>query len=410
MAGAGSTLIGLKGKKYQLQSEKAKGGEGTVFVTGDPSVVVKVYHHPDAWTERKLKCMVRHPLNPYADGVHLLIAWPLDVVYENGAFVGYAMPFVKDTYPIYVLCRNNESHTHDCHEVFPNYNWTNSIAVAYHLAWAVNYIHQHGYIVGDMNSNNIMIHSDGSITILDVDSFDITDPDTGERFECTVGISEFLAPELQGRDLRKAKFTKHTDEFALAVHIFQLLMGNAHPFNVKVVDSVKQSLPENKLEMNIVNGNCPWVKAIDGITTPPGAPYLTMLPAKMQTAFKQVFGYNATNAAAVSSRRISADMWRQLLYMFYQRAVMQGGDLIQCQANPEHFYLRGRGCEFCRAKQRYERFIAQLTAAQAKSKGPGASGNTGNSGNSNQMAAVAQSAAANTGGSPRRPWWMRLFF
>ena len=97
--------------------------------------------------------------------------------------------------------------------------------------------------------------------ILDVDSFDITDPDTGERFECTVGISEFLAPELQGRDLRKAKFTKHTDEFALAVHIFQLLMGNAHPFNVKVVDSVKQSLPENKLEMNIVNGNCPWVKA-----------------------------------------------------------------------------------------------------------------------------------------------------
>lgn len=113
MAGAGSTLIGLKGKKYQLQSEKAKGGEGTVFVTGDPSVVVKVYHRPDAWTERKLKCMVRHPLNPYADGVHLLIAWPLDVVYENGAFVGYVMPFVKDTYPIYVLCRNNESHTHD---------------------------------------------------------------------------------------------------------------------------------------------------------------------------------------------------------------------------------------------------------------------------------------------------------
>ena len=72
MAGAGSTLIGLKGKKYQLQSEKAKGGEGTVFVTGDPSVVVKVYHRPDAWTERKLKCMVHHPLNPYADGVHLL--------------------------------------------------------------------------------------------------------------------------------------------------------------------------------------------------------------------------------------------------------------------------------------------------------------------------------------------------
>ena len=52
----------------------------------------------------------------------------------------------------------------------------------------------------------------------------------------------------------------------------------------------------------------------------------------------------------------------------------------------------------------------QLTAAQAKTKGPGASGSTGNSGNSNQTAAVAQSAAANTGGSSKRPWWMRLFF
>lgn len=400
MAGVGSTLIGLKGKRYVLTSQKAKGGEGTVFTADDPAVAVKVYHHPSAWTEKKLKCMVKHPLNPYADGVHLLIAWPLDVVYENGTFVGYVMPFVKDTYPIYVLCRNNESHTHDCHEVFPNYNWTNSLAVAYHLAWVVNYIHQHNYIVGDMNSNNIMIHNDGSITILDVDSFDVTDPDTGERFECMVGISEFLAPELQGRDLRRAKFTKHTDEFALAVHIFQLLMGNIHPFNVKVVDGEKRSLPENMLEMNIVNGNCPWVKTIDGMGIPPGAPYITMLPARIQTAFRQVFGYNATNAAVLSSQRISADMWRQLLYMFYQRAVVAGGDLIRCQVNPEHFYLKNRGCEFCRAKQRYEVFMKKLKDEQKKSQNQGATGS------SNQPAAVAQTAAASTG--TNTPLWKRV--
>lgn len=407
MAGAGSVLVGLSQRKYQLVSERAKGGEGTVFLTDDPAVVVKVYHRPEPRTEKKLKCMVRHPLKPYADGVHLLIAWPLDVVYENGVFVGYAMSLVKDTHPIYVLCRNNKSHTHDCHEVFPNYNWTNSLAVAYHLAWAVNYIHQHGYVVGDMNSNNIVIHGDGSITILDVDSFDITDSETGERFECSVGISEFLAPELQGRDLRKAKFTKHTDEFALAVHIFQLLMGNAHPFNVKVVDSAKQSLPENKLEMNIAKGNCPWVKRIDGITIPPGAPYLTMLPAQMQTAFKQVFGYNEMNAIAMSTQRVSADMWRQLLFMFYQRAAKAGGDLIRCSINQEHFYIRSRGCEFCRAKMRYDNVLAQLTAQSAGS-------GTGNTGSANQQPAQTPSAQNQTAQAQasknNRPWWMRLFF
>ena len=366
MASEGTILKSNSGHQIKLVKELAKGGEGTVYTTDNPSLVAKIYHKPDATIEKKLLCMIRHPLAPKADGQHLLIAWPQAVLYENDVFVGYAMPLVSDTYPIYIVARNNEQHNQDCHKVFPKYDWRYSLMVAYHLAWTVNYIHEHNYIVGDMNSNNIVIHGDGTVTILDVDSFDITDPDTGTRYPCNVGISEFLAPELQGRDLRRANFTKETDDFALAVHIFILLMNNCHPFtlrplrpdemnfeNVSAVCSPKQSVAQDQKMVNIVNGYCPFIKQVPGFGIPIFAPRITMLPKEMQTAFRNTFGYDAQTAMSSIKNRTSANVWRVLLYKLFQRAKGDSPDLIRCSKDPEHFYLVNRGyCELCAAKQR----------------------------------------------------------
>lgn len=366
MADVGSVLKGKQGRSFQLVKKLGSGGEGTVYTTDDPNLVIKIYKNPQPIMEKKLLCMLKHPLEPKADGVHLLIAWPQDVIYEGNTFVGYAMPFVKDTYPIYIVCRNNEKHKHDCHEVFPNYDWRYSLMVAYHLAWVVAYVHKHGYVIGDMNSNNIVIHGDGSLTILDVDSFDITDPDTGERFPCNVGIAEFLAPELQGRNLRNASFTKHTDEFALAIHIFILLMNNTHPFtlrqlsdgelasnNVQTLTGKKQSTVQDQKMVNMVNGYCPFIKSVPGYGPPVYAPEFNFLPRQIQTAFRQTFGYDAANAIARSSQRTSADLWRVLLYNYFQRTKGAEADVIRCKQNPEHFYIRSRGrCAFCDSSKR----------------------------------------------------------
>lgn len=379
MADVGSVLKSKKGRDYRLVKKIGSGGEGIVYTTDDPDLVIKIYKNPQPIMEKKLLCMLKHPLEPKADGKHLLIAWPQDVIYEGGTFVGYAMPFVKDTHPIYIVCRNNEQHKHDCHEVFPNYDWRYSLMVAYHLAWVVNYVHKHGYVIGDMNSNNIVIHSDGSITILDVDSFDITDPDTGERFPCNVGIAEFLAPELQGRNLRTARFDQHTDEFSLAIHIFILLMNNTHPFtlrqlsdgelaanNVQTLMGKKQSTVQDQKMINMVNGYCPYIKNIPGYGKPLYAPDFNFLPIQIQKAFRNTFSYDSGNVIARSKDRTSADLWRWLLYQYFERTAAREidesdkRDVIRCKQNREHYYIRSRGkCAFCEIGKRPVPAMAQ---------------------------------------------------
>lgn len=346
----GSALTGLRGDRYILGPEKGKGGEGIVYaVKNKPSLAAKIYKAPNGMIERKLKCMVDHAVSPYIDG-KLMLAWPQDVLYSNGRFAGYTMPLVKDVSPIYVLCRNNPDHVNDCHTLFPTYRWSYSVVVAYHLAWVVDHIHKNHYVLGDMNSNNIVIHKDGSVTILDVDSFDICDPVTGEHFPCTVGLPEFLAPELQVPDLRRAKFSEHSDDFALAIHIFQLLMNNYHPFNSRTLSEYKRSTPLNPQQMNIVQGNCPYVKQIPNVTRPVGAPSLQFLPARIQTAFRTTFNYDEINALSRISSRVSADMWRQLLYDLYER--IRKGEMKVCGNNPEHMYFPSHGgCPFCLAQQ-----------------------------------------------------------
>ncbi len=346
MAKTGDSFYGKHHQPYVLGEEIGSGGEGMVFKTSDENLVAKIYKTPSAKMERKILSMLKLNIEMKSPGGIPLITWPKDILYEGETCVGYVMPFAGGGEPIWNMGRPEGRN-----KVFHGkYDWSKALAVATNISSLVSYLHSMGIVIGDMNSNNIFVHSNGYVTIMDVDSFDIWDKDTQEHFKCQVGRPEYLAPELQARRLSEesAAFTQETDDFALAVHIFQLLFY-AHPFNMKMIDRKEGSRGENQQADAIVEGECPFVKPGYEHMIQAGVPYLSMLPDYLQQDFRDTFSYNALNSVQQRGMRTKAAKWYQDLGKLYRAK-----ELVPCSVNSEHYYLREKGCELCRAKQRLD--------------------------------------------------------
>lgn len=349
MIETGNILQGRDGRTYQLGSRLAEGGEGIVYSLVGGQQVAKIYRAaPTDTMQRKLLGMLKYQVHLRQQDTNIpLITWPQDLLFKDGIFAGYVMPLVSGGFPIWQVVREDTRS-----KVFNGqYDWTLSLATAANLSSLVTHLHQMNIIIGDMNSNNILVHPNGCITIIDVDSFDIRDRDTGEHFKCTVGRPEFLPPELQGRNLssENALFTEETDDYALAIHIFQLLFCT-HPFNqVTMLDHDEGSLVENPQEQAIVNGECPFVHPDMADRIPPGVPHLDrLLPIYVQRDFQNTFSYTAFDSMQKREQRTKAEVWKRDLVALYGE---KGTNLIQCSQNKAHYYYdfhNGQGCELCR--------------------------------------------------------------
>ena len=312
---------------------------------------------------------------PYEDG-RLRFAWPLDILYDNGKFVGFIMPNAKGTYEFHEIMWTDKQ------TQFRHYDYNRSIAVACNLALTVNYVHSKGYVIGDMNIKNFRFDRECHVIVLDVDSFDVTDKQTGAHYKCCVGCPDVLAPELQGLrlDTERAKFTKQTDYFSLAILIFMFLMNGSHPFNapkITTASGYSSSASDNGIMLDIANGNCPYVRLNTGRQVPKYAPDYVMIPAVVQELFRRTFNYTQSTATQAISRRATAEEFAKVLYMFLQR------EKTTCPSDSRHLYItRLSYCPFCAADRRvrnvtgttsgatYKRVSVKKVAAAAPAKAP----------------------------------------
>ena len=374
----GSTVCGLNGRRYMLEKEIGAGGEGRVYRIAGQNLVGKIYKKAEPEVEGKIRYMVQHPIADLHDSkgnVILALAWPQDILCDDhGAFIGYTMPFIKNGVEICTIARGCDMPK--AQALFPDYSWMFNLQVALNLAKAVAYLHSRNCIVGDLNCKNIMVSPGGLITMLDNDSFDLLDSTSGMHFRCCAGTQDYLAPELQGRNLRSpsAVFSVHSDNFALAIHIFQLLMNNFHPFTGKNLVVIRDSTSTNQRLDHLVNGKCPFIHNYADLTVPIGAPYLNeMVSQPLVKDFYRTFNYDASNIQERARERTTAAQWvtdlQQFMNQFYTP-----GQAYRCRNSTRHFYLRQLGkCGLCAADARLASFRKSHAASASAAKPAAAS-------------------------------------
>lgn len=340
-------FVGKNGKNYTLASQPlGKGGEGAVYsIDGMPGLVLKVYHEGKR-TEtrhRKLLAMLDSPLSPSA---MQQVTWPVDVVYQNGSFMGYVMPAIKNGEELNVLHTDKYICT-----------LSEKITVAKNLCAAVNSVHNAGQVIGDLNPNNINIDPNSLfVTLLDTDSYHVTQ---GSRtYRCGVGLPEYLPREVQekmknGINLETAPlptFSKYSDYFALSVHVFALLMNGCHPFacavdnkvNISPLSQRKPSVTAPQPIGNILNGFFPFEEKRQGFTTPVYAPDYNYLPNEIRSLFKRAFVDGHTDP----EKRPTAVEWYNALDKMQK-------ELKTCKQKDKHMFPdKVKKCPWCELENR----------------------------------------------------------
>ncbi len=334
---------GKGNKQYTLeQNPFAQGGEGKVYnVIGNSQIVAKIYKNGlnTQDKERKLVTMVD---NPPEKSVMSQISWPLDVLYDNQhVFVGFIMPKLSINEDLNVIYEFGPS------AKYPKITWSNKIVIAKNLCAVLDAVHEAGHVVGDFNPKNISVDpTSGHIVFVDTDSYHIEDG--SNVYRCNVGMPEYLPAEIQKKmknglsNATLPTFTQDTDNFALAVHIFQLLMNGTHPFSCRILPS-QASVVFPQPTDNILNGVFPFMQPQSGTDIPVYAPSIDILPAYIKDLFSRAFIAGYSNP----SKRPTPEEWHAALCKLE-------GELCKCPSESYHeFHNHLTYCPWCKADQNF---------------------------------------------------------
>src|SRR5262249_49722019 len=153
-------------------------------------------------------------------------------------------------------------------------------------------------------------------------SMQVTDPASGERFFCPVGMAEFQPPELRNADLSRTVRHPSSDHYALAIHLYQLLMEGEHPFRgVWNGGGDKPDVP-------VLARDGVWAGRAGGPLRPrPAAIGADLLPPEIRELFRRAF----EDGAADPGRRPTAAEWHTALVGLENR-------LRQCATDGRHWY------------------------------------------------------------------------
>ena len=360
----GSTLRRAAGKTLTVGPVLGRGGQGYVYeVAGETNVVLKQINektkrdHPEI--EQRLAAMINQPPVGARDTTgHVVLAWPTELVFDGASFIGFVMPRIarSDATELHSVSNptNRRDPGPDEPEWIRGFDWRYLLQTAANLALATESLHQSGYVIGDFNERNILVTKNARVALIDCDSMQVPNP-AGGVFLSFGFRDEFIAPEVRRRGAPQRKRLPSSDLFALAVHVHQLLLEGANPF-----DGIWQGQgdPPAKAEriargLYAYSGN----RQLRPPTSPPLGELYESLPREIRDFFSRAF----VAALHDSELRPTGAEWAKVLQA-------TASNLQRCKRDRQHYYAAGNArCPWCRYLTPLQRPLpaARATASSA---------------------------------------------
>ncbi|MGP9018914.1 hypothetical protein ACT1U9_10930 [Streptomyces sp. BR1] len=333
MTGPGGRTVLLGGTAVVLAPTPLKGGgQAAVYtVEGHDGIVVKLYRdRPGPEQERRLNRMLTMaPLGgrPTDRSQRPELAWPTAPARSpGGEFLGYAMQRFGE--PEHVQLVGLFTRAQRVRLFHDRADWRFLLGVSWNLAFMTARMHHENLVIGDFSSSNVVVDANGFVTFLDCDSIAFTDPVTGELFPCLMHTTDYSAPERQAG----GPATRESDDFALAVLVYQLLTAGNHPFGGVPHESVSESTVQDNIAASIS-----YVVSPEVVVVPRGTVDPSVLPPELLGLARAAFGSGVHNPGA----RPSAEDWLRALDRERSRVRV-------CSVRPMHSYgSHLSGCPWC---------------------------------------------------------------
>lgn len=294
-------FITQNGNILKIGERIAKGGEGEVFeIINIPNALFKSYYK-DMRTEERMKKLdymcSNAPKN--ISNNKFLICWPTEIVYDNGEFAGFIMPKAfHASVSTYNLCQTElpQSFTSYWKSTYDRTSFQgriNRLMLSTNIAAAIQRIHATGtYVIADLKPQNLLITSDGKVSVIDMDSVQIANNEY-VIFKAPVSTPEYTPPEAK-EILKSGKpISVNWDIFSLGIIIYEILCG-IHPYAGTARHPYEElSTIAEKIEKNltyIITG-----KSLFKVLPPPHENY-TQFSIQLQNMFKSIFLYSKSSS------------------------------------------------------------------------------------------------------------------
>ncbi len=220
----------------------ASGGEGSLYNILQPATYVAGYvakiihpHKLNPVREAKVLYLINNRPQFEYNPEHQPIIWIEQALYnEKSEFVGFIMPRATGE-KLEILCAprlpKRLGQEWQQLQLGTEKALRLRLKVCYNIALAVQQIHASGrYVLVDLKPDNVMIQSNGLISLVDTDSVEVVE--AGQMlFSATVATPDYTPPEYYSKNMEvgKTPIDESWDRFSLAVIFYRIMLG-IHPF------------------------------------------------------------------------------------------------------------------------------------------------------------------------------------